>query len=144
MKSLSRVQLFATPWTVAHQAPPSMGFSRQEHWSGLPFPSPGDLLDTGVEPGSPALLVDSLPSEPPGKSDPMLGGSIRFRESGPCAPQIMSWRQPPTRESTRCPCVSGAHRSVHSTIGSLITHLGSTRVCRFLSGVWSNTHLRGP
>ena len=48
MKSLSHVQLFATPWTVAHQAPPSMGFSRQEYWSGLPFPSPGNLLDTGV------------------------------------------------------------------------------------------------
>ena len=45
VKSLSRVRLFATPWTVAHQAPPSMGFSRQEHWSGVPFPSPGDLPD---------------------------------------------------------------------------------------------------
>ena len=55
VKSLSRVQLFATPWTVAYQAPLSMGFSRQEHWSGLPFPSPGDLPDPGIEPGSPAL-----------------------------------------------------------------------------------------
>ena len=63
VKSLSRVQLFATPWTVAHQAPPSMGFSRQEYWSGLPFPSPGDLL----EPRSPALQADTLTSEPPGK-----------------------------------------------------------------------------
>ena len=53
VKSLSRVQLFATLWTVAHQAPPSMGFSRQEHWSGLPFPSPGDLPDPGIEPRSP-------------------------------------------------------------------------------------------
>ena len=51
-------------WTVAHQAPLSMGFSRQEYWSGLPFPSPGDLPDTGIEPGSPALQGDSLPSEP--------------------------------------------------------------------------------
>ena len=53
--SLSRVQLFATPWTVAHQAPLSMEFSRQEYWRGLPFPSPGDLPDPGIEPVSPAL-----------------------------------------------------------------------------------------
>ena len=67
MKSLSRVRLCATPWTVAHQALLSLGFSRQEHWSGLPFPSPGDLPDPGIEPGSPALQADALPSEPPGK-----------------------------------------------------------------------------
>ena len=56
------VQLFATPWTVAYQASPSMGFSRQEYWSGLPFPSPGDIPDPGIEPRSPALWADSLPS----------------------------------------------------------------------------------
>ena len=67
VKSLSRVRLFATPWTVAYQAPPSMGFSRQECWSGLPFPSPGDLPNPGIEPGSPALQADTLPSEAPGK-----------------------------------------------------------------------------
>ena len=67
MKSLSRVRLFATLWTVAHQAPPSIGFSRQEYWSGLPFPSPGDLPDPGIEPRSPALQADALTSEPPGK-----------------------------------------------------------------------------
>ena len=67
VKSLSRVRLFATPWTVAHQAPQSMEFSRQEYWSGLPFPSPGDLPNPGIEPGSPALQADALPSEPPGK-----------------------------------------------------------------------------
>ena len=67
VKSLSRVQLFASPWTVARQAPPSMGFSRQECWSVLPFPSPGDLPDPGIEPGSPALQADALLSEPPGK-----------------------------------------------------------------------------
>ena len=55
------------PWTLARQAPLSMGFSRQEHWSRLPFPSPGDLLDPGIEPWSPALQEDFLPSEPPGK-----------------------------------------------------------------------------
>ena len=66
MKSLSRVRLFATPWTVAYQAPLSMGFSRQEYWSGLPFPFPGDLPDPGIEPGSPTLEADSLTSEPQG------------------------------------------------------------------------------
>ena len=55
MKPLSCVGIFETPWTVAHQAPPSMGFSRQEYWSGLPFPSPEDLPNPGMEPGSPAL-----------------------------------------------------------------------------------------
>ena len=72
VKLLSRVQLFATPWTIAYQAPPSMGFSRQECWSGLPFPSPGDLPDPGNEPGSPALQADTLPSEPLGKPDIVL------------------------------------------------------------------------
>ena len=67
VKLLSRVRLFATPWTAAYQAPPSMGFSRQEYWSGLPFPSPGDLPNPGIEPGSPALEADTLTSEPPGK-----------------------------------------------------------------------------
>ena len=67
MKSFSRVQLFVTPWTAAYQAPPSMGFSRQEYWSGLPFPSPGDLPDPGIESRSPTLQADALTSEPPGK-----------------------------------------------------------------------------
>ena len=60
-------QLFATLWTVAHQTPLSMGFSRQEYWSGLPCCPPGDLPDPGIEPRSSALQADSLPSEPPGK-----------------------------------------------------------------------------
>ena len=59
---LSRVQVFVTPWSVAHQASLSMGFSRQEHWSGLPFPSPGYLPDPDIEPRSPALQADSLPT----------------------------------------------------------------------------------
>ena len=67
VKSLSHVRLFGTPWTVAYQAPPFMGFSSQEYWSGLPFPSPGDLPDPGIEPGSPAFQADALTSEPPGK-----------------------------------------------------------------------------
>ena len=68
VKSLSRVRLYVTPWTVAYQAPPSMGFSRQEYWSGLPFPSPGGLPDPGIEPKSSTLEADALTSEPPGKS----------------------------------------------------------------------------
>ena len=67
VKLLSCVQLFVTPWTVAYQAPLSMGFSRQEYCSGLLFPSRGDLPDSGIEPGSPALQADALPSELPGK-----------------------------------------------------------------------------
>ena len=67
MKSLSHVQLFSTPWTVAYKAPLSMEFSRQEYWSGLPFPSPGDLPRPRIEPGSPTLQEDALLSEPPGK-----------------------------------------------------------------------------
>ena len=68
------------PWTVAHQAFPSMGFSRQEYWSGLPFPSPGDLLDPGIEPRSPILQADTLTSAPPGK---------------PLNTRIQSLRKPP-------------------------------------------------
>ena len=67
VKSLRCVQLFVTPWTVAYQAPPSMGFSRQDNWSGLPCPPPGNLPDPGMEPGSPYWQANSLPSEPPGK-----------------------------------------------------------------------------
>ena len=67
LSCFSCVLLFVTPWIIAPQAPLSMGFSRQEHWSGLPFPSPGDHPNPGMTPGSPALQADSLPSEPPGK-----------------------------------------------------------------------------
>ena len=67
LSRFSRVGLFATSWTVALQAPLSMGFSRQEYWRGLPFPSPGDLPNPGIEPMSSALQADSLLSEAPGK-----------------------------------------------------------------------------
>ena len=69
VKLLSRVRLFAIPWTVAYQAPPSMEFSRQEYWSGLPFPAPGDLPNPRIEPGSPTSEADTLSSEPPGKPE---------------------------------------------------------------------------
>ena len=64
VKSFSRVRLFETPWTEAHQAPLSMEFSRQEYWNGLPFASPGDLPDPRIEPGSPTVQADILLSEP--------------------------------------------------------------------------------
>ena len=97
VKSLSRVRLFATPWTIAHQAPPSMGFSRQEYWSGLPFPSPGDLPKRGIEPRSPALWADALTAElsTPGtrqnpcwliKSIPQTGVPVARTCSCPCCP----------------------------------------------------------
>ena len=72
MKLLHRFQLFVTSWTVAYHAPPSMEFSRQEYWSGLPFPSPGDLPIPGIEPGSCTLQADALPAEPPGSPE-LLG-----------------------------------------------------------------------
>ena len=75
VKSLSRVRLFATPWTVAYQASPSMGFSRQECWSGLLFLSPGDLPDPETEPWFSTFQVDSLLSEPPGKPNISLSHS---------------------------------------------------------------------
>ena len=80
VKSLSCVQLFATPWTVAYQAPPSMGFSRQEYWSGLLFPSPGDLPNPGIEPGSPTLEKDTLTSELPGKPNIYLYKSLNKKQ----------------------------------------------------------------
>ena len=67
----------ATPWTVALQAPLSVKFSRHEYWSGLPFPSPGDLPDPGIRPGSPALQADSLPTEPTGKPTVLCNSSVK-------------------------------------------------------------------
>ena len=85
MKSFSHVRLFVTPWTVAYHAPLSMGFSRQEYWSGLPFPSPEDLPDPGIEPRSPEFQADALTSEPPGKPKGTLWLHGLGNESGPPA-----------------------------------------------------------
>ena len=76
-----RFSLFATSWTVAHQAPLSMGFSRQEYWSGLPFPSPGDLPNPGMEPLSTALQADSLLFEPLGKPMPIYTPLLMIYET---------------------------------------------------------------
>ena len=75
-QSLSRVQLFATPWTVTLQVPLSMGFSRQEYWSGLPFPSPGDFPSPEIKPRYSTLQADPLRSEPPGKPKNTEVGSL--------------------------------------------------------------------
>ena len=75
VQSLSHDQIFGTPSTAACQAPLSLGFSRQEYWSRLPWPPPGDLPDPGTEPGSLSLQADSLPSEPQGKPSCLLMSS---------------------------------------------------------------------
>ena len=82
VKLLSRVRLFATRWAVAYQTPPSRGFSRQEYWSGLPFPSPGDLPDPGIKPRPPALQADALPSEPPGKHGVVESDTVTDQQPG--------------------------------------------------------------
>ena len=89
VKSFSHVQLFGTPWTVAYQAPPSMEFSRQEYWSGLPFPSPGDLPDPGIKPRSPTLQPDDMPSEPPVGSPEV----VKIAQQGPFTqfPQLVTF-----------------------------------------------------
>ena len=71
----------ATPWSVAYQASLSIGFARQEYWSGLPFPSPGDVPDPGIEPRSPALQADTLPSELPGNLPRLLKHIIRLTDA---------------------------------------------------------------
>ena len=72
------VRLCVTLWTVARQAPQSLGFSRQEFWSGLPCPPPGNLPNPGIEPKSPTLQVYSLPAEPPGKPNNLIMKSVKF------------------------------------------------------------------
>ena len=105
VKSLSRLRLFATPWTVTYQAPPSMGFSRQEYWSGLPFPSPGDLPDPGIEPGSPTLQADPLTSEPPGKAPNYLYWVWQSEESEPRVEPEDPWIRRKVKEADPQSCV---------------------------------------
>ena len=91
--------LDAIPWTVANQAPPSRGFSGQEYWSGLPFPSPEDLPNSGIKPGSPAFQVDAVNSEPPGKPIRLLrtwvilGLVLLFLEGWGSHPLELSWQR---------------------------------------------------
>ena len=96
MKSISCVWLFVTLWTVAHQAPQSMGFSRQEYWSELPFPSPGDLPDPGIELRSPALQANALTSEPREKSINVSPNPPRLGHTGFEGPEptgaLLAWQ----------------------------------------------------
>ena len=85
---LSRVQLFATPWTVPCQAPLSTGFLRQDYWSGLPFPPPRDLPNPGTEPNSPALQADSLPLSHQGSSEPQIAAVEVCRSIQSCGVMI--------------------------------------------------------
>ena len=93
VKSLGHVRLFATPWTVAYQAPLSMGFSRQEYWSGLPFPSPGDLPNPGIEPRSSTFQADTLTSEPPGKPSRHATRQIPLLSSPQASAIIWYWEE---------------------------------------------------
>ena len=95
---LSCVWLFATPWTVAQQAPLSMGFPRQEYWSGFPFPSPGDLPHTGMEPESPTVAGGFFTTEPPGRPPASCflfhtAGALWFLDALPiwCRPEPSAW-----------------------------------------------------
>ena len=94
---LNHVWLFAIPQTVAHQVPLSMGFSRQEYWSGLLFPSPGDLPDPGIEPRSSTLWADSSPSEPPGKSNSQIPKGVSF-PTKKLKPAPEDWQSPGGRK----------------------------------------------
>ena len=110
VKSLSRVRLFATPWTVAYQAPPAMRFSRQEYWSGLPFPSPGDLPNPEIEARSPAVEAEALTSASlvaqrlkclPAMRDTWvrsLGGEDPLEKEMATHSSILAWRIPWTEE----------------------------------------------
>ena len=86
----SPVRLFVTPWTVAHRVPLSTGFPRQEYWSGLPFPSPGDLPAPGTEPASPALAGRLSPTEPPEKSKPT--GTAQINDDTPAGLPLLKHR----------------------------------------------------
>ena len=146
VKSLSRVQLSATPWTVAYQAPPSMGFSRQECWSGFPFPSPGDLPNPGMEPGSPTLQADTLPSEPPGKPvfhsgcanlhPSYSGGGLPFLHTLSKVGSLLDGGHSDWCELV-LHCSSGVHFSNDSSVRHLFMHLFPVPV--FL--LWRNVYL---
>ena len=137
--SRSVVSDSVTVWTVAYQAPPSMGFSRQEYWSGLPFPSPGDIPDPGIVPRSPTLQADALISEPPGKSTQSrltLCNPMDYTVHGILQDRILEWvvfpfsrgsSQP--RDQTHVSHIAGgfftswatreAHIHIHTTINKL-------------------------
>ena len=131
LSCLSHVRLFATPWTVAHQASLSTGFSRQEYWSGLPFPSPGDLPDSGIKPRSPALTSGFFTAEPLREAPGCECTSLNFPNNNQvlCVPKIINslictrpaWQDgeinTPVPPALRVPSLSGRLNSQHREVG---------------------------
>ena len=112
MKSLSCGRLFETPWTVAYQGPLSMGFSRQEYWSGLPFPSPGDLPNPGIKPGSPELQADALSFEPPEKKAKSTANQLCHAIISKMHPQLRRGENVKNKASLELVVVTKRHVSV--------------------------------
>ena len=112
VKLLSHVRLFVTPWTVAHQAPQSMEFPRQEYWGGLPFPFPGDLPDPGIEPWSPSLQADTLPCEP----EPTCQYRRHKRHGFKSWVRKISWRRARQQTPVFLPGESHGQRSLWATV----------------------------
>ena len=134
------MSLFATPWTATSQAPLSIEFSRQESWSRLPFPSPGDLPDSGIEPGSPSLQPDALPSKPPGK--PQVNGN--FQKLSLCQEQVKAckaFRQkhPGNTVILIIKKVSGKEHFL--SMESLLLNCSQTRCTQFCGTLEVHSHL---
>ena len=129
---LSYVRLFATQWTVPHQAPLSMGISRQEYWSGLQFPPPQDLPNPGIEPRSPAMQVDSLQSQPPGKPKNTGVNSLSLVQGN-------FW----PRNQTGVSCIAGGFFTSRATREAQSNWLDDTKAATamkdFLQDNWSAT-----
>ena len=135
------------PWTVACQAPPSTGFSRQEHWRGLPCPPPGDLPNPGIEPRSPALQVDSLPSEPPGK--PSSSENPKFRLPATSCEHLLHLlptllcQETHTRSGgrgQRCHCLLSRH--THTKAGSGVCADTNVTGNQEMSKMWASNQKR--
>ena len=118
VKSLSRVRLFANPWTVAYQAPPSMGFSRQKYWSGLPFLSPGDFPHPGIKPRSPAFQADALTLSHQGSQCLSLPWWLSGKESSCQCRKYKRLRFNPWSE--RSPGEGNGHPFQYSCLGDLM------------------------
>ena len=138
VKPLSRVRLFATPWTVAHQAPPSMGFSRQAYWSRLPFPSPGDLPNPRIKPGSPALRPTlyhlRCQFDPWIREDPLEEGMATQSS-------ILAWRIPRTEEPAELQAM-GSQRVRHDWNDLARMHACSDKASLFPVSSWTIFSLR--
>ena len=126
-QSLSCIPLFTIPWTVVYQASLSMGFSRQEYWSGLLFPSPGDLPDPGIKPRSPRLQADTLPSELPGKPNTKNHFNHIFKKGpGSNSPFLLGSQLKPRCRHSSCYCQAKSTREVKVTLLPLGLHSGYT------------------